>query len=82
MKHTTCIGRRGSKLEEVRRKLESTQLNAVRELLTDQTIRRICNECGYSFRERFLTPLVTLPRGKPRGIFSEAQKSFAGPCSS
>ena len=60
MKHTTCIGRRGSKLEEVRRKLESTQLNAVRELLTDQTIRRICNECGYSFRERFLTPLVTI----------------------
>ncbi|MCL4457207.1 MAG: hypothetical protein M1147_04275 [Nitrospirae bacterium] len=36
MKHTTGIGGSVSKLEEMRRRLESTQLNAVRELLTDR----------------------------------------------
>ncbi len=60
MKHTTGIGGNVSKLEDVRRKLEATQLNAVRELLTDRTINRICNECEYSYRERVLTPLVTI----------------------
>lgn len=61
MKHCTkSIGGNISKLEEVRRKLESTQLNAVRDLLTDRTINRICNECEYSYRERVLTPIVTI----------------------
>jgi hypothetical protein len=35
MKHTIGIGGSVSKLEDMRRRLESTQLNAVRELLTD-----------------------------------------------
>ena len=60
MKHTTGIGGSVSKLEEMRRRLESTQLNAVRELLTDSAITRICNECEYYFRERIFTPLVTI----------------------
>lgn len=60
MKHTNSIGGSVSKLEEVRRRLESTQLNAVRELLTDNAITRICNECEYYFRERIFTPLVTI----------------------
>lgn len=54
------IGHRKKKLKEVRRRLESSQLNAVRELLPDSTIRGICEECGYYFRTRLLTPLVTI----------------------
>jgi hypothetical protein len=60
MKHTTGIGGSVGKLEDVRRRLESTQLNAVRELLTDKVITQICNECEYYFRERIFTPLVTI----------------------
>ncbi len=54
------IGHRKKKLKEVRRRLESSQLNAVRELLPDSTIKGICEECGYYFRTRLLTPLVTI----------------------
>jgi hypothetical protein len=60
MKHTIGIGGSVSKLEGIRRRLESTQLNAVRELLTDKVIMQICNECEYYFRERIFTPLVTI----------------------
>ena len=60
MKHTTGIGGSVSKLEDMRRRLESTQLNAVRELVTDKAIARICNECEYNFRARIFTPLVTV----------------------
>jgi hypothetical protein len=61
MKHTiSSIGGSVSKLEGIRRRLESTQLNAVRELLTDKVIMQICNECEYYFRERIFTPLVMI----------------------
>ena len=60
MKLEYSIGHRKKKLKEVRRRLESSQLNAVRELLPDSTIRGICEECGYYFRTRLLTPLVTI----------------------
>ena len=38
----SSTGHRKRKLKEVRRRLESSQLNAVRELLPDSTIRGIC----------------------------------------
>jgi putative transposase len=60
MRHITSIGGSISKLEGMRRTLESTQLNALRELLTDKVIAQICNECEYYFRERIFTPLVTI----------------------
>lgn len=51
---------RGEKLEQERKKLESGQLNALRELLPNSVIEEICEECVYDFRERLLTPLVTI----------------------
>ena len=54
------IDKRRRKLKGIREKLESTQLNGVRELLTDRAIKQICNECKYYFRSRLLTPLVTI----------------------
>lgn len=50
----------GKKLEEIRREIESGQLNALRELLPDEVIRQVCEDCGYYFRTRLLTPLVTI----------------------
>lgn len=44
----------------MREKIESGQLNAVRELLTNEDIKQICEECGYYFRNRLLTPFVTI----------------------
>ena len=54
------ITRRSKEIEETRRRLESSQLNAVRELLPDSTIQALCEECNYYFRTRLLTPLVTI----------------------
>lgn len=51
---------RGKKLEQVREEIESGQLNALRGLLPDEVVREICEECGYYFRTRLLTPLVTI----------------------
>lgn len=54
------IKRRGNEIEEARRRLESSQLKAVRELLPDRTIEGICEECNYLFRTRLFTPLITI----------------------
>lgn len=54
------IERRRKKLKSMREKIESGQLNAVRELLTNEDIKQICEECGYYFRNRLLTPFVTI----------------------
>ena len=51
---------RSKKLEQFRREIESGQLNALRELMPDEVIRQICEDCGYYFRTRLLTPLVTI----------------------
>lgn len=49
---------RREKLKEEKIKLESGQLNAVRELLTNEVILKVCEDCHYYFRSRLLTPLV------------------------
>ncbi|MEW6621345.1 MAG: hypothetical protein AB1422_18775 [bacterium] len=54
------IDKRRRKLKALREKLVSTQLNGIRELLTNKTIEGICKECEYYFRERLLTPVVTI----------------------
>lgn len=51
---------RREKLKQEREKLESGQLTALRELLPDEVLQEICEECHYEFRSRMLTPLVTI----------------------
>ena len=51
---------RREKLKQERDKLESGQLTALRELLPNEVLRGICEECRYEFRSRMLTPLVTI----------------------
>ena len=54
------IGKRKRKLKEMREELESTQLNSIRQLLTNEVIDSICQSSQYDFRKRFLTPQVTI----------------------
>jgi IS4 transposase len=54
------IEKKRRKLKAMREKIESGQLNALRELLTQETIEQICQEVGYYFRSRLLSPLVII----------------------
>ena len=54
------IERRRKKLKAMREKIESGQLNALRKLLTKQDIKQICEASSYYFRNRLLTPVVTV----------------------
>ena len=51
---------RRKKLKRMSEGLESGQLNAVRELVSKDMIEDICNDSGYDFRHRIITPLVTI----------------------
>ena len=51
---------RKQKLEGFRDKLEAGQLNALRELLPNSVIKEICEESQYEYRNRLLTPIVTI----------------------
>lgn len=62
---------RKKKLEQIRKQLESGQLNAVREILPDRVIGQICEDCQYYFRTRLLTPLVTVFHMISAGISRE-----------
>lgn len=62
------------KLEQIRERLESGQLNAVRELLPNDVIEKACEDCKYYFRTRLLTPLVVVFHMISAGISRE--KSF------
>lgn len=58
--NTQRIEKRRKKLNTMREKIEQGQLNAFRELLTNEAIEQICSECQYYFRTRLLSPLVTI----------------------
>lgn len=51
---------RKKKLKQLRDEIESGQLNALRELLPNQTIDDLCEAAGYRFRKRLLSPLTTI----------------------
>lgn len=62
---------RKKKLKEIREQLESGQMNAVRELLPNDAIQQICEECQYYFRTRLLSPLVIIFHMISAGISRE-----------
>ena len=41
-------------------KLEQSTFNAIRNLLPDHVIQKTCREIGYDFRQRLMTPVVTV----------------------
>jgi len=54
------IGKRKKKLDQIRRQLEATQLKALHNLLPNKRIRKVCYKENYLFRNRLLTPVVTV----------------------
>lgn len=49
-----------SELESVRRRIEGSQMNALRDILPDEEIHSACRDVGHEFRSRLLTPVVTV----------------------
>ena len=54
------IGGEGAALEEIRETLRTMTLNSVREVLPDRAIDAACRAVGHEWRERVLTPVVTV----------------------
>ena len=40
--------------------LESITLNLIRKILPDKTIHDVCHQVNYNYRNRFITPVVTV----------------------
>ena len=40
--------------------LESVPLNSIRKILPDKTIHDACHQVNYNYRNRFITPVVTV----------------------
>ena len=56
--NSMSIAKQKKKLEEKRKEIEETQLNGLRELLTNEVVIKLCLDCGYLFRKRLLTPVA------------------------
>jgi hypothetical protein len=54
------IGTDASGGSSVSSKLEQVSLNSVREVLPDRVIEQACRDCGHTYRQRVLTPVVTV----------------------
>lgn len=65
------IGWKRKKLKEQREAIEGGQLNALREMLPNEVIREICEDSGYYFRTRLLSPLVIVFHMIAAGISRE-----------
>lgn len=46
--------------EKISQKLEQVTFNAVRKILPDQSIMQTCKSIGYTYRERKITPIITV----------------------
>jgi hypothetical protein len=47
-------------LEDVQKRLRESHLNALRDYLKDADVHKACREAGMCFRERVLTPVITV----------------------
>jgi len=78
------IGGFRSRLESVRRRIEVSQMNALRDILPDSQILAACRDAGHEFRKRLLTPVVTVfhmiaAALCPEGSFRSAWQSTGAP---
>ncbi len=65
-----------AQVEAVREKIESSQLNALRDILPDRIILDACREVGHTFRRRLLGPVVAVFHMIGAALWPE--KSFNG----
>ena len=54
------IGKFRVEVEEIRRNIVEGQLNALREILPDKEMERVCREVDYTYRKRLMTPMATV----------------------
>ena len=54
------IGHSHCNSKEISDQLEQVTLNSIRNILPDEMIEQTCNEIGYRFRRRKLTPIITV----------------------
>jgi hypothetical protein len=57
---TVNIGKNSPKVYGISKKLEEISFSSIRNLLSDNLISKTCKDCGYTYRERILTPAVTI----------------------
>ena len=57
---TPIIGGSRARFEPVRRKIEESQMNALRDILPDYDVLAACRDAGHELRGRLLTPVVTV----------------------
>jgi hypothetical protein len=60
MRSVTRIDAAPVALEEIRRKLQTTTFNSIREALPDHAIEETCRSVGLIFRNRLIPPIVTV----------------------
>ena len=65
------IGKFRLQVEGIRRKIVEGQLNALREILPDKEIERVCREVDYTYRERLMTPMATVLHYLMAGLWPE-----------
>ena len=54
------IGFTSKNHESISGKIESVTFNSVRRILPDKAIKDACDASGYRYRERIITPIVTV----------------------
>lgn len=54
------IGKVTAKSSTLSQNLESVTFNSIRKVLPDTTIRNACNQAGYGYRKRIITPIITV----------------------
>ena len=75
MSTNSSIGKPGFPLKKLRFSLETGTINSIREALPDRMIERACEEAGYKYRKRLLTPVVVILHMLLAAIWPE--ESFA-----
>jgi putative transposase len=60
MMSSHVFGIRGENSSAISQKIVASTLNAIQQLLPESTIQQICHQVGYTYRDRILTPAVTV----------------------
>jgi hypothetical protein len=60
MMSSNVFGIRGENSSAISQKIVASTLNAIQQLLPESTIQQICHQVGYTYRDRVLTPAVTV----------------------
>jgi len=66
-----AIGKVAERTSEIRMNFESVTLNSIRKALPDKAIFDACNQANYSYRNRFITPVLTVLHMIAAGIWPE-----------